>query len=83
MSNILGYVLVYGRPNGAPRAACEDGTNIVPGHAPNPPSTSPVPYSVDISSLLNGYNPGENYNSKCYPILELDDYKCSNSNTSR
>ena len=70
MSNILGYVLVYGRPNGAPPEAC---ATIIPGHVPNLPSTSPIPYSVDISSLLNGYNPGENYTSKYYPILELDD----------
>ena len=76
MSNILGYVLVNGRPEGAPAAACEDGTNIVPGHVPNSPSTSPFPYSVDISDILNGYNPGENYTSKCYPILVLDDLYC-------
>ena len=39
MSNILGYILVSGRPNGAPRQACEDGTNIVPGHAGSPQTT--------------------------------------------
>ena len=80
MSNILGYVLVNGRPNGAPPEAC---ATIIPGHVPNSPSTDPFPYSVDISSLDNGYDPGENYNSKCYPFLEFDDYKCANSNTSR
>ena len=76
MSNILGYVLVNGRPDGAPRAACEDGTNIVPDHVPNSPSTSLFPYSVDISSIpSSGYVPGQNYTSKCYSmsILELND----------
>ena len=74
MSNILGYVLVNGRPEGAPEAACEDGTNIVPVHVPNSPSTSPVPYSVDICDIpSSGYVPGQNYTSKCYPMLVLDD----------
>ena len=74
VSNILGYVLVNGRPGGAPQAACEDGTNIVPGHIPNLPSTSPVPYSVNISGIpSSGYVAGQNYISKCYLILELDD----------
>ena len=67
-------MLVNGRPEGAPAAACEDGTNIVPNHVPYPPSSSQrVPFSVDISDILSGYNPGENYTSKCYPILVLDD----------
>ena len=67
-------MLVNGMPNGAPDAACEDGTNIVPGHVPNSPSTNPLPYSVDISSIpSSGYIPGQNYTSKCCPVLELDD----------
>ena len=67
-------MLVNGRPNGAPSEACENGTNIVPAHAPNLPSTDPVPYSVDISGIpSNGYVAGKNYTSKCYLILKLDD----------
>ena len=68
MSNILGCVLVNGRTGGAPRIACEDGTNIVPGHTPNLPPTSPVPYSVNISGIpSSGYVPGQNYTSKLLP----------------
>ena len=67
-------MLVNGRATGAPQEACEDGTNMVPNHVSNSPSTSPVPYSVDISGIPStGYIPGQNYNSKSYPILELDD----------
>ena len=62
-------MLVNGRPEGAPQQACEDGTNIVPGHAPNTPSTTPVPYLVDLSAIPStGYVPRQNYNSKCCPI---------------
>ena len=65
MSNILGNMQVYGRPDGAPNRACEGGTNIVPNHKPNPPSTNPVPYLVNLSSIpTTGYIPGQNYNSK-------------------
>ena len=66
-------MLVNGMPNGAPDAACVDGTNVVPGHVPNSPSTSPLPYSVDLSSIpSSGYIPGQNYTSKCCPVLEHD-----------
>jgi len=62
-------MLVNGRPGGAPAQACEDGTNIVPGHIPNTPSTTAVPYSVDLSNIPStGYIPRQNYNSKCYPV---------------
>ena len=71
VSNILGYMLVNGRPEGAPVAACEGGTNIVPGHAPNTPSTTPVPYLVDLSDIPNtGYVPRWNYISKSCPIQD-------------
>ena len=67
-------MLVNGMPDGAPEGACEGGTNLVPNHVPNPPSTDPLPYSVDISSISSsGYIPGQNYTSKCCPVLELDD----------
>jgi len=68
VSNILGYILVSGRPNGAPPEACEDGTNIVPGHGGSP-STTPLPYSVDLSDFpLGFYFRGETYTSKHYAI---------------
>ena len=61
-------MLVNGRSTGAPTQACEGGTNIVPGHGFTP-SSLPVPYSVDLSSIpTRGYVPGRNYNSKCYPL---------------
>jgi len=64
VSNILGYILVSGRPEGAPPSACEDGTNIVPGHGGSP-STTPLPYSVDLSDFpLDHYFRGETYTSK-------------------
>ena len=61
-------MLVSGRPEGAPFAACEGGTNIVPGHGGSS-STDPLPYSVNLSgfpSLI--YTPGQMHNSKCYSI---------------
>ena len=68
VSSILGYMLVSGRPEGAPRAACEDGTNIVPGHGGSP-QTIPVPYSVNLSGFPDlRYIPGQMHNSKCYSI---------------
>ena len=65
VSNILGHMLVCGKPDGAPRRACEDGTNVIPYHTPNPPSSSPVPYSVNFNNIPStGYIPGKNYKSK-------------------
>jgi len=62
-------MLVNGRPEGAPAAACEGDTDIIPGHTPNTLSTMAVPYSVDLSDIPNtGYAPRRNYNSKCCPI---------------
>ena len=57
-------MLVGGRTEGAPPEACEGGTNIVPNHGANAPST--IPYSVNLSSFPNlCYIPGQNYRSKC------------------
>ena len=50
MSNILGCMLVNGRPTGAPREACKYGTNVIPGHG-GTSSSLPVPYLV-ISPLV-------------------------------
>lgn len=64
VSNILGYVLVNGLPAGAPLAACETGTNLVPGHGGSP-QTVPLPYTVDLSDFpLDHYFRGETYTSK-------------------
>ena len=69
MSSILGSMLVDGRPNKAPRTACKNGTNIVPGHGVTP-SLLPVPYIVNISNIpTSGYIPRQNYTSKCYPVF--------------
>jgi len=66
VSNILGYLLVSGLPAGAPQAACEDGTNIVPAHGGSP-STTPLPYSVNLNDFPLGYYfRGETYISKHY-----------------
>ena len=70
VSNILGYVLVSGRPEGAPAAAC---SNIVPQHSGSP-STDPLPYSVDLSDFpLDHYFRGETYTSK-YHIVTASFY---------
>jgi len=62
-------MLVNGRSTGAPVVACEGGTNIVPGHGPNTPSTTAIPYLVDLSDIPStGYVPRQNYNSKSCPI---------------
>jgi len=50
--------------SGAPDAACETGTNIVPNHAPNTLSNDSLPFSVDLSDFAgNIYNPGRTYTS--------------------
>jgi len=57
-------VVVDGMSSGAPNAACETGTNIVPDHAPNIPSNDSLPFSVDLSDFAgNIYNPGRTYTS--------------------
>ena len=52
---------VVGRRLGAPPEAC---TSITPNHTGSIPQTSTVPYTVNISSLDDGYTPGQNYTSK-------------------
>ena len=52
---------VVGRMAGAPTTAC---STITPNHSPNAPSGDAVPYTVNISSLADGYIPGETYTSK-------------------
>ena len=57
-----------GMSSGAPVAACETGTNIVPNHSPNTPSTNQLPFSVDLTEFTeNIYNPGRTYTSKHTP----------------
>jgi len=69
VSSILGYMLVNGRPEGAPAAACEGGTDIVPGHVLFTPSTITIPYSVNLSNIPStGYIPRQTYKSKCYAV---------------
>ena len=60
---ILGVAVtaVVGLPSGAPMAACD---TITPNHGNNTANAGPVPYTVDISSLDDGYTPGGNYSSK-------------------
>ena len=56
---------VVGYPSGAPTQAC---TTITPDHNVST-ATGSVPYIVNISSLDNGYVPGQNYTSEyctCY-----------------
>ena len=52
---------IVGLPQGAPTAAC---VTITPSHAPNSPQSDEVPYTVDIESLADGYEPGQSYSSK-------------------
>ena len=52
---------VVGFPSGAPASAC---STISPNHMNTSPQTSAVPYTVNISSLTNGYVPGQSYTSK-------------------
>ena len=60
---LLGVIVtaVVGRPDGAPASAC---STISPSHGGTTPQTSEVPYTVNISSLTNGYIPGQSYTSK-------------------
>ena len=56
-------MLVNGLPSGAPQAAC---STITPNHPGASPSTSAVPFTVDLSSIPSrGYIPGQTHNSKC------------------
>ena len=62
--NIVEIVVVHGLSTGAPLEACKGGNNIVPFHGA-PPSTDPLPYSVDLSNFTgNVYMPGMTYESK-------------------
>ena len=51
--------VVVGNMAGAPPEAC---STITPGHGTSM-ATGAVPYTVDISSLTDGYVPGQNYTS--------------------
>ena len=51
---------VVGRSTGAPSVAC---STITPSHGTST-ATGAVPYTVNISSLANGYTPGQSYTSK-------------------
>ena len=51
---------VVGYRTGAPSSAC---VTITPGHGGSD-ATGPVPFTVNISSLDDGYTPGETYISK-------------------
>jgi len=56
---------VEGRSSGAPPEACGIDTDIVPDHRYSP-STSSLPYSVDLSGFSNNkYKPGQSYTSEC------------------
>ena len=48
---------VVGYPSGAPDFAC---SSMTPLHTSNTAS-GPVPFSVNISSLNHGYQPGQTY----------------------
>ena len=51
---------VVGNSAGAPEDAC---STITPGHGSST-ATNQVPYIVNISSLDNGYIPGDTYTSE-------------------
>ena len=51
---------VVGNSGGAPGVVC---AIMMPFHKESK-ATTPVPYTVDISSLDDGYVPGQNYSSK-------------------
>jgi len=55
--------VVMGLSSGAPDAACSTISPSPSGHGANP-STDPFPYNVNLSSLDNGYVPGQSYASK-------------------
>ena len=52
-----GFTEVQARSGGAPAEAC---VNLTPNHA-GEPQTSPVPYSIDLAQLGEGYTPGQTY----------------------
>jgi len=54
---------VKGLPDGAPKGACEDGTDLVPIHY-SLPSTDPLPYDVSSEFTDQTYVPEQSYNSK-------------------
>ena len=51
---------VVGRSMGAPSAAC---STITPSHGTST-AAGAVPYTVNISSLADGYMPGQSYTGK-------------------
>ena len=55
---------VLGYPLGAPEPACVDIFPIGHNTTVENMATGPVPFTVDISSLNNGYTPGQSYRSK-------------------
>ena len=55
--------IVMGFSGGAPLGACNTISPDPTQHGA-PPQTSAVPYTVNISSLANGYVPGQSYSSK-------------------
>ena len=57
---VAAVTAVMGNRLGAPQAACD---TITPGHGTNN-AVGPVPYIVNISSLDDGYTPGETYTSE-------------------
>ena len=67
MINFIAAILllttfVQGRSGGAPSEACDD---IAPEHAPNSPSSDPLPYSIDFRGFTGGeYIPGTTYQSR-------------------
>ena len=55
---------MQGRPGGGAFACC---TNIAPEHSSLPPSSDPLPYSIDLSGFTDGeYIPGATYQSRKY-----------------
>ena len=59
------FAQVQSQLQGAPRAACGTTTDIAPLHVGVSASTSPLPYSVDLSDFTDGeYIPGATYQSK-------------------
>ncbi|XP_065906599.1 putative defense protein 3 isoform X2 [Dysidea avara] len=61
LSCALLITVVNSRSSGAPEDACGTTTDIVPGHTGSP-QTSPVPYTVDLSTLTGMmYTPGQTY----------------------
>ena len=56
---------VVGHSAGAPGVVC---AIMMPFHKGSK-ATTPAPYTVDISSLDDGYVPGQNYSSECCMLI--------------